>query len=154
MKTLKYGALLFILIQGCAWGSNYKWVDEQGHTQYGQTPPNGVAFEEVKASKASSSQKAEISAFESQQAKEEEEKSKAEEALKTAEQESAEKRVWQANCTAAKVKLKSLQEKPKVRKVDAYGNLSLIPENDLQNKIDQSQKEVALYCKDDKSVVE
>lgn len=48
------GAAIGLITAGPAWAEAYKWVDEQGVTHYGQTPPPGVAAQPLAAPAAPS----------------------------------------------------------------------------------------------------
>lgn len=50
------------------------------------------------------------------------------------------------NCAIAKNKLKSLTEKPRVRKMNARGELEVLPPEVLQFEIEKTKTEVFKYC--------
>lgn len=139
------GIALLCLIQP-AIAANYKWKDEAGKVHYGATPPAGVQAEEIRTQGPSSSQAQEINKFKAQQKQEEQTKQAQLEAEQKREQILEKKRIWKANCNAAKQKLASLEQKPKVRKQDAYGNLVIIPSVELKRSIKDAKQEVDLYC--------
>ena len=51
MKQPTWLALLFLLAAGVALGEVYKWVDETGHVQFGDTPPPGSDAQPVQMHK-------------------------------------------------------------------------------------------------------
>jgi hypothetical protein len=51
MKQRTWLALLFLLAAGVARGEVYKWVDETGHVQFGDTPPPGSDAQPVQMHK-------------------------------------------------------------------------------------------------------
>ncbi len=142
----KIFTLALLCCMPVAMAANYKWTDEKGQTHYGQRPPAGVEAEKIKSSSASSSAQQEIDQFKSKQEAELKEQQLSLEEEEKRMQEKEERKIWRANCKAAQVKLASLEEKPKVRKRDTYGNVSVLPEKKIQQHIKQAKEEVELYC--------
>ena len=141
-------AIGLLLCCSMAHAETYKWTDTNGEVVYGQFPPKDVKAELVKSpAKASSSAKEEIKAFEDQKQAELDQSKKLEEDQKIQDQKLEKMNIWKANCQTSKNKLTSLKEKPKVRKTDAFGQLSVMPEDELQAKISQAEKDVEIFCK-------
>lgn len=134
-------------MMGTSFATNYKWKDANGQIHYGQNPPAGVQAEKLKtAPKSSSTAQQEIDDFKAKQEAETQAEKKKVLAEKRRAQKLEQKRIWKANCNAAKTKLTSLLEKPRVRKRDAYGQLSIMPEKELKRRVQDAREEVELYC--------
>ena len=148
MKILRVITLVGLMsMAGSGFADIYKWTDENGQIHYGQNAPESVDATKVAAPPPpSSSAEEEKQAWENYMKKEQEAKEK--EALSEGlEEKRADKvKIWKANCTAAKAKLESLEAKPRARKRGAYGKLSVMPEEELQQKISQTEKDIELYC--------
>lgn len=144
MNKIPY--FLFLCFIGAAFGASYKWKDQNGQTVYGASPPPGVEAERIHTAPPSSSSEAEIKAFQQRQQQEQDAAKKAEIEANIAKEKAEEQKIWQVNCNAAKNKLLSLKEKPRVRQPDRYGQLAVLPEEEVALKIKQAETEVEVYC--------
>jgi hypothetical protein len=141
-----FGSLLCLATPAMA--KLYKWVDENGVTQYTQTPPPKGDFSQVKPppkpavdpQQAQSEMEKRLEAF--QQRRDDAAKSKTEADKQAAEQ--SEKAV---KCEKARKNLAFLESHPRIRTTDKGGNATLLPEEKRQEKIKQANDAIKEYCK-------
>ena len=141
-----FGALLCLTTPAMA--KLYKWVDENGVTQYTQTPPPKADFTQVKPpskpavdpQRAQDKQEIRLDAF--QQRRDDAAKGKAE-----ADKKAAKKAEKIAKCKKARKNLTFLQTHNRVRTTDKDGNATLIGEEKRQEKIKQANDAIKAYCK-------
>ena len=141
-----FGALLCLTTPVMA--KLYKWVDENGVTQYTQTPPPKADFSQVKPppkpavdpQKAQSDLEKRLEAF--QERRDDTAKSKAESNKKAAEQ--TEK---VAKCEKARKNLTYLQSHARIRATDKDDKVTLLPEEQRQARIKQANEAIKSYCK-------
>lgn len=126
----------------------YKWVDENGVTQYTQTPPVKSDFSQVKPppkpavdpKKAQSDLNKRLEAF--QKRRDDTTKNKTEADKKAKENaDKAEK------CKKARKNLTYLQTHSRIRNKDKDGNVTLLAEEKRQEKIKQANDAIRDYCK-------
>lgn len=146
MMTRKWILLVALCVTQASFAANYKWTDESGRVHYGSQPPAGVKAEQIRSVGPSSTQAQEIERFKNKQAEQVKQLKLSEERQAELDKIKEQKQVWKANCNTAKRNLVSLENKPKVRKRDAYGNLVVIPEADLKKSIKDAKEAVDLYC--------
>jgi hypothetical protein len=140
-----FGSLLCLTTPAMA--KLYKWVDENGVTQYTQTPPPKGGFSQVKPppkppvdpQQAQSELEERLEAF--QQRRDDAAKSKAEANKKADEQ--AEKA---AKCEKARKNLTYLQTHARVRATDKAGKATLLSEEQRQARIKQANEAIKEYC--------
>ncbi len=147
-KSIKPLACSLFLLSLClpVQAEMYKWVDEQGVTQYSQQkPPEGVDVSTVKAPAKVDTESA-LRALEQKQQqfkqRGESEDLKAA-AAKKSQQEMA---LQKSNCEKAKARVTSMQ-RPRVNTVDAQGNSVRLGEEERQKRLDEAQKAVKEHCK-------
>lgn len=141
-----FGALLCLTSPVMA--KLYKWVDENGVTQYTQTPPPKGDFSHVKPppkpavdpQKAHSEMEERLKAFKDR--RDEVAKGKAESDKKAAEK--AEK---SAKCEKARKNLTFLQTHARVRETAKDGSATLLGEEKRQERIKQANEAIKEYCK-------
>jgi hypothetical protein len=137
-----------LCLAGPATARLYKWVDENGVTQYTQTPPPKGDFSSVKPppkpavdpQQAQSEMEKRLEAF--QQRRDDSAKSKAE-----ADKQAAERAEKTKKCEKARKNLTFLQTHARVRTTDKEGNATLLPEEKRQEKIKQANDAIKKYCK-------
>lgn len=140
-----FGALLCLTTPAMA--KLYKWVDENGVTQYTQTPPPKADFSQVNPpskpavdpQKAQSDLEKRLEVFQGR--RDDVAKGKAESDKKAAEK--AEKT---AKCKKARKNLTNLQTHARVRNTDKDGKVTLLSEEKRQEKITQANKAIKEYC--------
>jgi hypothetical protein len=141
-----FGSLLCLATPAMA--KLYKWVDENGVTQYTQTPPPKGDFSQVKPppkpavdpQRAQDKLEIRLDAF--QQRRDDAAKSKAE-----ADKQAAERAEKAAKCKKARKNLTFLQSHARVRTTDKDGNATLLPEEKRQEKIKTANEAIKKYCK-------
>ena len=150
MLRIVFTVLLFAF-SIVAHGELYKWVDNNGNTQYtDQPPPPGAAKSEkrlkIKSAPAQPTSD-EINAPESLAEKEYDFKKR----LNTKEQEEAKQQAEtkenKEKCIQARSKLKIYQEAPKLIVSDGAGGVIRADDVARQKGIDEAQKEIESYCK-------
>jgi uncharacterized protein DUF4124 len=124
----------------------YKWVDEDGHVQYSQSPPNSdVKVEEIKppgkvdtdsAQKQLEAQKARANELSEKRLESKNETAKSEE-------EAAQK---VKRCDQARARLKSFQ-RPRVNLLDEDGNRVRAKEEDRLKGLEDAKKYLSDNCK-------
>lgn len=126
----------------------YKWVDENGVTQYTQTPPPKGDFSSVKPppkpaidpQKAQSDLEKRLDAFKGR--RDDINKDKAE-----ANKEAADKAAKAEKCQQARKNLAFMQSHPRVREKDKDGKVTLLGEDKRQERIKQANDAIKEYCK-------
>lgn len=126
----------------------YKWVDENGVTQYTQTPPPKGDFSDVKPApkpavdpqQAQTEMQKRLEAF--KQRREDSAKNQAE-----ADKQAAERAEKAQKCDKARKNLAFLQTHARIRSIDKDGNATLLPEEQRQEKIKQANDAIKKYCK-------
>jgi len=125
----------------------YKWVDENGQTHYSQQPPESGQAETVDVPPpppiAPEQAREEVQELiDQQQAAEQAEQEAQQQAQKQAEQEAAR----EENCRIARNNLTAYQNNPGRRVMDEEGNVTRLDEETRQQKIQEFQEQVDLYC--------
>lgn len=125
----------------------YKWIDENGQTNYSQQPPESGQAETVDVPPPPPINPDEArdevqELIEQQQAADQAELEAEQQAREQAEQQAA----LQENCRIAQENLRSYQNNPGRRVMDQEGNVTRLTEEDRQQKIQEFQEQVELYC--------
>ncbi|WP_126453965.1 DUF4124 domain-containing protein [Sulfuriflexus mobilis] len=126
----------------------YKWVDENGITQYTQTPPPKGDFSQVTPppkpavdpQQVQSELEKRLEGF--QERRENEAKAKAE-----ADKKAAEQAEQAAKCEQARKNLTFLQTHPRIRAIDKDGKATQLAEEERQARITQANEAIKQYCK-------
>jgi len=137
-----------LLLPALGVAKTYKWVDENGVTQYTSTPPPTGEFKTVKPPpkpavnpvKAQGELQKRLEAFDKR--REEEGKAKAE-----ASKQSAEVAKTKENCEKAKKNLEMLQTKVRIRYTEKDGSLRFLGDEERQANIKRAQDAIKSYCK-------
>ena len=156
MKTLT-AVLLALAFCGGAWAQTYKWTDQNGRVQYGDTPP-GDASNVTRLRGAPASSAAPAAAPEAkkdaaakdrpltpEQAFQKRQQERADAEQKAA-KERAEAQEKRANCESAQASLRSLQSGQRVATVNAAGERVFVDDNQRASQIARTQKAVADWC--------
>lgn len=147
-------ALLFIVAMGIAAGvaaQQFKWVDKDGRTQYGDTPPPGVKATRIKPPPAGSAPAAAASkdgkkplspeaAFRKRQ------EDKAAEDKKAA-QSAADEAQRRENCEAAQAQVRSIQSGQRMSTTNAQGERVFLDDSQIAAQLARAQQGVADNCK-------
>ena len=125
----------------------YKWVDENGQTNYSQQPPPSGQAEVVDvppppALNSQSAQEEIDQLIEQQKAAEEADQAAQKEAEEAAQQQA----IKDENCRIARQNLRQYQDNPGRRVVDEEGNVTRLREEDRQQKMLEFQEQIDLYC--------
>ncbi|MGD8743430.1 MAG: DUF4124 domain-containing protein [Granulosicoccaceae bacterium] len=146
--SLAIVVLGLLIAFGPAEARTYKWVDENGVTQYTQTPPPKGDYEQVRttgkpvADTPRATRDLEIRLDQFEQRREEAARQRAEK--NKAHQEIAQRR---ADCEKAKQNLEYFQSHPRIRYKDKDGNISYLAEEDRQNKMQAIRDNIKKLCK-------
>lgn len=145
--------LLFALFLGFIFGAHgqvYKWVDQDGNTQYtDQPPPSGAAQDEKKLkikspppppdNKITTTEKLDekMQAFKERRALEQ--KAEAKQQVEVVEN--------KKRCASAQGQLKIFQESPRLTFPDGQGGIVYADDDMRLKKIAEAQRDIATYCK-------
>jgi len=148
MARLFLFAALILITTTLTAGKMYRWVDENGVTQYTQSPPPSGEASEVKpppppavspeeAQRKLNAQRQQLEDLREDRslAKQKTEESKEEQAFNT------------KNCQAARNNLKRLQENPRGRWMQKDGTQARYSEEERQKKINEAQDQIKEFCK-------
>jgi hypothetical protein len=152
---------LALVFAAAAFAQQYKWVDRNGKTQYGDTPPPGVkatplrgpsappsapapegkaAAKDAKAAPKGPMTPAEQEAdfrkrqLEAQKSREKEEKS------------TQDKEARRANCTAAQESVRSLESGTRISRTDAAGERYYVEDNQRAAELTKARKARNDWC--------
>lgn len=125
----------------------YKWVDENGVTQYTQTPPPKGDFQNIKAppkpaiapSEAKRQLQDKVDAYDERRT----EGAKSEQEADKTRTDTAKR---QADCAQAKKNLEYFQTHSRIKFTDKDGNVSVLPEEERQKKMATSRENVQKLC--------
>tara|TARA_R110002049_G_scaffold36386_2_gene116071 strand:- start:491 stop:910 length:420 start_codon:yes stop_codon:yes gene_type:complete len=126
----------------------YKWVDENGQTHYSQQAPRDIDATVIKTPPPPTIDPN----IAQQQVDELIKQQEAEEQMRLEQRNqqhiAADKQIAQEeNCKAAQQQLQEYQNNPGRRVMDADGNVTHLAEEVRQQKIQESQENVTIYCK-------
>jgi type IV secretory pathway VirB10-like protein len=139
---------LFILLFSFSVSAEiYKWVDENGQTHFSQTPPDSGIAEKVDVPPPppidpEQAQTEVDTLIEQQQEAEKAEQLAQQEREKAAEEQA----IREENCRIARSNLTTYQNNPGRRVVDADGNVTRMVEEERQQKMQEFQEQIDLYC--------
>ena len=149
-------ALLLCVLASSALGETvYKWVDEQGGTHYGSTPPPDQKAQEIHpkssapAAGATDPQHPQKSwqeqerEFLQRRVERKEDQWKKEQAEAKAQQE---ERARKESCVAARGNLQILKQGRPVYQVDEKGERTYLNDKERKAQIEQYQKDIERYC--------
>lgn len=137
----------WLIVAGLAQAAMYKWVDENGVTQYTQYPPPNRKVEVMApppppAEDPEVAQKKLEATLQKQNEQREAATTAGEEQAKTTEQ--AKQR--EKNCQAARSNLEKLTTGGRKRVIGADGVASYLTEEDQQARIDKAKKQIEEFC--------
>ena len=136
----------WLVAMGLAQAAMYKWVDENGVTQYTQYPPQNRQADVVAppppAEDPQEAQKKLEATLQKQNEQHEAATTAGEEQAKTTEQ--AEQR--EKNCQTARSNLEKLTTGGRKRIIGADGVASYLTEEDQQARIDTAKKQIEEFC--------
>ena len=137
-----------LLLSNAAMAKTYKWVDENGVTQYTATPPPTGDFKAIKPpskpavdpAKAQGEFDKRLEAFNKR--KEETDKAKSEANEQAAKDAEAKK-----NCEQAKKNLNLLQTKVRVRYKEKDGTVRYLTDEEREANLKRAQEAIKSHCK-------
>jgi len=137
----------WLVAMGLAQAAMYKWVDENGVTQYTQYPPPNRKVEVVApppppAEDPQEAQKKLEATLQKQNEQRETATTAGEEQAKTAEQ----AKLREQNCQTARSNLEKLTTGGRKRVIGADGVASYLTEEDQQARIDKAKKQIEEFC--------
>lgn len=150
-------ALALLLLPVLAHAQLYKWVDENGRTQYSdRPPPAGIKAERVNTGKASSAAAAPAAPAAAKGAaanpanRELEFRKRqisAEEAQKDEEKKAKEDQVKREQCDIARARLKSLEDGGRILKYDKTGERQFLSDEEIEKEKGPARQRVEQTCK-------
>jgi hypothetical protein len=155
MPKMLLALLLFILANSALGATVYKWVDDQGGTHYGATPPPDRKAEEIHpkssapAAGAGDAQHPQESwqdqerEFLRRRAQRKEDQWQKEQAEARAKQEEAARK---ESCIAARGNLQILRQGRPVYQLDEKGERKYLTDAERKAQIEQSQRDIERYC--------
>ena len=143
-----------LLFAATATAQQYKWVDENGKTRYGDVPPPGVNAQRLKPPASgysapsapaapSADGKKPLTAEEAYQKRQKESK----EAGDKADKERAEAAMKRANCEQAQNHLRTLESGQRMATTNAKGEPTFMDESQVASEKARAQKLVSEWCK-------
>lgn len=149
MTALRFGSVLlgWLVLAGMTQAAIYKWVDDQGVTQYSQHPPSDRPAETVAppprpgADAAAAQKKLEetLQGLDADRKARAESEQEQEKLAATAEQR-------RKNCTAARDDLTKLTTGGRKRLIGPDGVASYMAEEDRQAYIEKARKQIEEFC--------
>ena len=138
---------LALLLSPAAYaGKYYKWVDSEGVTHYGESPPDTetAAVVNVKTG-ASSDQKQAIEALEAKR-KAAEETSNPPQADEESAIEKENRKIMENNCKIQRQNLSQLKANRRVKVTDDNGQIRYLNDDEIQNRQSEIEKYIAENC--------
>jgi hypothetical protein len=130
-----------------AYGSFYKWVDQNGVTQYTQTPPPAGNYQELHSLPPASGSNSEQQQTESAPAKQDA-AGAAEEAPPPDDQDhAAHEAARRQNCQLARERLSQLENHARIRYTAADGSVRVMGEAEKQAKLTETRKMIREMCR-------
>jgi hypothetical protein len=148
-------ALLFILGIAFAAGlsaQQFKWVDKDGRTQYGDTPPPGVKATRLKPPSAGSAPAPVTSAKKDEkpltpEAAFQKRQKDARDAADKAAKERADAEARRSNCDSAQANLRQLQSGQRIATMNSAGERVFMDDSARAQQVERAQQAVAENCK-------
>lgn len=136
------------LASGAAEARTYKWVDENGVTQYTQTPPPKGDYDKIKGpgAPAVNPDKAQMDLeqrLKDYEKRRDDSQKQREESGKTS-QEAAQNK---ADCEKSRQNLKNFELHPRMKYTDEKGNVSYMTDADRQKKMQEIRDTIKKVCK-------
>ena len=149
--------LLLLVAMGFTAGASaqqFKWVDKDGRTQYGDTPPPGVKATRIKpppagtatapaAPAASKDGKKPLSPEAGFQKRQQEREAEEKKANETAEADAARRQ----NCESAQAQVRTIQSGQRMSTTNAQGERVFLDDSQIAAELARAQKAVAESCK-------
>lgn len=125
----------------------YKWVDDNGVTHYGESPPDTDTAVQINVkSGASSDQQKAIENLEAKRKAAQEQKEKDATADPAAEIEARNKEIMQRNCETQRQNLGQLRANRRVKETTESGEVRYLSEEEISKRIEQVQAYINENC--------
>jgi hypothetical protein len=125
----------------------YKWIDEYGNVTYSERKPPDQQAEEIKVRTAPVSPSAAQEQLDSMKDKTDSQQKDRNFARTAASETEKEAEVFKKNCEIARQNRRVLENSSRIQGKDGQGNNYFLDANEIQAKLQQSIKQVELYCK-------
>ncbi|RLA04959.1 MAG: hypothetical protein DRQ47_02360 [Gammaproteobacteria bacterium] len=116
----------------------YKWTDTNGIVQYTERPPKNIAYKKITVNTSGGKEITEVTAEEATNASSDSNNDVLDDMA------AANKR----NCTIAKQNMKVLSNIARIRVSDEKGENRVLTPEEKQTRIDETQKQIDIYCTD------
>ena len=144
MKTLIFVSLLLLSLS--CFAKMYKWVDAEGNTHYGETPPDRQKAKNIAPPPPpalGSNKPSSLKNLREGILKQTEDKAKSkEESAKKA----IEDKERSAYCDNMRKRLAQFQTRPRIRQQDKDGNYAYLGDEQKQTQQQEMQKKIAKHC--------
>lgn len=124
----------------------YKWVDENGVTQYTQTPPPKGDYKSIKTTKPAVDPETAKKQLQDRVDAYDERRKQAADSKAEANKQAANTAKKQADCDKAKKNLEYFETHTRIRFTDKDGNVSYLPEEERQKKMAASRENIKKLC--------
>ena len=129
-------------------GQVYKWVDEDGVTQYGERPPSNKDYSTVKTyGNSPSGAKAANERLDTQRKDQADSKKKAVNYEKEKKIRDENAKVLAENCNSAKANLKTIEDNARIRIVGEDGEFRYLSEEEKQAQMNTAKEVIKENCK-------
>ncbi len=125
----------------------YKWVDEYGNVTYSERKPPGQQAEEIRVRTAPASPSKANEQLDSMRDKTENQRKDREFASTAASENQKEVEVFKKNCEIARQNRRVLENSSRIQSKDGEGNNYFLDSKEIQAKLQQTMKQIQLYCK-------
>lgn len=115
----------------------YKWTDDNGVVQYTERPPKNRAYKKITVNASGGQDVTEVTAEEAKAAAEDTTQSALDEVVKANER----------NCKIATQNMEVLRNMARIR-VTENGEERILSPQEKQARMDETQKQIDIYCKD------
>ncbi|MDH3315989.1 MAG: DUF4124 domain-containing protein [Gammaproteobacteria bacterium] len=125
----------------------YKWVDDYGNVTYSERKPPGQQVEEIKVRAAPVSPEQAQEELDSLKEKANSSQKDRDVAKTAAREDQQESEAFKKNCEIAQQNRRVLENSARVQSKDTEGNSYFLDSAEIQAKLEQSNKQIELYCK-------
>lgn len=125
----------------------YKWVDENGNVTYSERKPPDQQAEEIKVRVAPVSPSRASEQLDSMTDKADTQQKDRDFARTAAGETEKEVEVFKKNCEIARQNRRVLENSSRIQSKDGQGNNYFLDAKEIQAKLEQSNKQIELYCK-------
>jgi hypothetical protein len=154
MTAIRWTAVVLgMALAVAAQAQQYKWVDKNGRTQYGDVPPPGVKATSLKGPSTrvapptdKGAGKAPLTPAEQELEFRRRQKEKEEEATKEAQAKQAAE-IEKQNCENARQTLRTLESGQRITRTDAQGERYFLDDAQIAQETARAREAVASWCK-------